>query len=79
MRRHNSFLLRCWDLGSEGEERIEIEHIQSGAKVLARSVVDATEWICAHGNAAAASDDQDSGATRPAGGYRDGGDQMPDT
>lgn len=56
MRRHNSFLLRCWDLGSEGEERIEIEHIQSGAKVLARSVADATEWICQHGSSQPESD-----------------------
>lgn len=47
MRRHSSFLLRCWELGSDGEERIEIEHIQSGTKVLARSVEAAVEWICA--------------------------------
>lgn len=48
MRRHSSFLVRCWELGSDGEERIEIEHIQSGTKVLARSVVAAVEWICTH-------------------------------
>lgn len=48
-RRHSSFLLRCWDLGSNDEERIEIEHIQSGSKVLVRSVADATAWICAQG------------------------------
>ena len=46
MRRHNSFLLRCWDIGSEGKERIEIEHIQSGTKTLAKSVMDAVTWIC---------------------------------
>lgn len=44
-RRHSSFLVRCWDLGSDDEERIEIEHIQSGTKKLARSVADAMEWI----------------------------------
>lgn len=44
-RRHSSFLVRCWNPGSDDEERIEIEHIQSGAKTLARSVADATEWI----------------------------------
>lgn len=48
-RRHVSFLLRCWNLGS-GEERIEIEHIQSGRRMLATSVAAATEWICAHGD-----------------------------
>lgn len=45
-RRHSSFLLRCWDLGST-DERIEIEHVQSGTKMLARSVAAAIEWICA--------------------------------
>ena len=25
MRRHSSFLVRCWELGSDGEERIEID------------------------------------------------------
>lgn len=49
-RRHTSFLLRCWDLGSDSE-RIEIEHVQSGTKVLAKSVGSAIEWICAHGDA----------------------------
>ena len=52
MRRHSSFLLRCWELGSGGEW-IEIEHIQSGTKVLARSVADAVEWICEQGDTAA--------------------------
>ncbi len=47
-RQHSSFLLRCWDLGSDGE-RIEIEHIQAGTKVLVRSVAAAVEWICAQG------------------------------
>lgn len=53
MRRHSSFLLRCWELGKGGEERIEIEHIQSGAKVLAKSVEAAVEWICARDGDAA--------------------------
>lgn len=57
MRRHSSFLLRCWELGSDGE-RIEIEHIQSGTKVLARSVGAAVEWICARDGDA--SDQQES-------------------
>lgn len=47
MRRHSSFLLRCWELGSQ-DERIEIKHVQSGTKTLARSVAAAVEWICAH-------------------------------
>ncbi len=47
MRRHSSFLLRCWDIGSDSE-RIEIEHIQSGRKTLATSIAAAVEWLCAH-------------------------------
>jgi hypothetical protein len=52
VRRHSSFLLRCWDLGRDGEERIEIEHIQSGTKAVARSVEAAVSWICEHGDEA---------------------------
>lgn len=44
-RRHTSFLVRCWDLGGDGE-RIEIEHVQTGAKVVTRSLDAALEWIC---------------------------------
>lgn len=44
-RRHSSFLLRCWDLGGDGE-RIEIEHVQTGTKVVTRTVGAAIEWIC---------------------------------
>ena len=44
-KRHQSFLLRCWRLG-ECEQRIEIEHIQSGQKRLARSVEEAVAWVC---------------------------------
>ncbi len=46
-RQHSSFLMRCWDLGSD-RERIQIEHIQSGTKLLVRSVADAVKWICAY-------------------------------
>jgi len=51
--RHTSFLLRCWSLGGDSE-RIEIVHVQSGTKVLTRSVGAAIEWICAHEDAATA-------------------------
>ncbi len=55
--RHTSFLLRCWDLGGDSE-RIEIEHVQSGTKTLAKSGGAAIEWICAHGNAASADESE---------------------
>ena len=45
-KRHQSFLVRCWQL-DRGGQRIEIEHIQSGEKHLARSTAEANEWICA--------------------------------
>lgn len=48
VRQHVSFLLRCWQL-DQGQQRIEIEHIQSGERRLAHSVADALEWIYAAG------------------------------
>lgn len=45
-KQHQSFVIRCWRL-DRGEERIEIEHIQSGEKRLAHSAAEANEWICA--------------------------------
>ncbi len=48
MRGQSSFLLPCWDLGGP-EERIEIEHIQSGTTWLARSLGAAAAWIGAYG------------------------------
>ena len=43
-KRHQSFVVRCWLL-DRGEQRFDIEHIQSGEKHLARSAVEAIEWI----------------------------------
>ncbi|HUG15263.1 MAG TPA: hypothetical protein VMM78_09615 [Thermomicrobiales bacterium] len=40
----HSFVVRCWHLGSR-DERIEIEHVQSGRKQLARSTAEALDWI----------------------------------
>ncbi len=45
-KQHQSFVIRCWRL-QRGEERIEIEHIQSGEKHLAHSTAEANGWICA--------------------------------
>jgi hypothetical protein len=41
-----SFLLRCWRLGA-GEERYEVEHIQSGERTVAASPAAAWAWIVA--------------------------------
>ncbi len=60
MRRHRSFLLRCWNLGSQ-DERIEIEHVQSGTKTLAHSVADAVAWICAHDHEGTTSQREEDG------------------
>lgn len=60
MRRPNTFLLRCWQLGSQ-EERIQIEHVQSGTTTLVRSLAAALEWICAHDDGAeSVGDDSDA-------------------
>jgi hypothetical protein len=42
-----SFLVRCWRLSAE-EERIKIEHIQSGDSTQVASLTDAVTWIEAH-------------------------------
>ena len=43
-RHYGSFLVRCWRL-SNGERRIEIEHIASGARARVSSIAAALEWI----------------------------------
>lgn len=50
-RLHSSYLLRCWQ--RDGElERIEVEHVQSGAQLLAGSIDEAVGWICTQAGAA---------------------------
>jgi hypothetical protein len=49
-RQHNSFLLRCWTL-RDGQERIEIEHIQSGERTRLSSLAAVMEWIGARSSA----------------------------
>ena len=44
VRRYCAFLVRCWRL-DDGERRIEIAHIQSGARTRATSVAAALAWI----------------------------------
>ena len=45
MRRpYSSFVLRCWRLGS-GQHRIEIEHVQSGARARVNTLPEAVDWI----------------------------------
>ena len=45
-KRYGSFLLRCWHLGDDAQ-RLEIEHIQSGARVRVASITAAVAWISA--------------------------------
>jgi hypothetical protein len=61
MRRHSSFLLRCWDSG--GRERVEVEHIQSGTKVLVSSLAEAADWIASQ--RACADEVQQAGSPAP--------------
>jgi len=42
-RQFNSFLIRWWR-GDENE-RLEIEHVQSGRKLLVSSIEDAAAWL----------------------------------
>jgi hypothetical protein len=48
-RRHISFLLRCWNLGGDSE-RVEIVHIQSGARTVVGSLEAAIVWLRADTN-----------------------------
>lgn len=43
-RQYTSFLIRCWRL-SEDEQRIKVEHIQSGEDIQVATLADATAWI----------------------------------
>jgi hypothetical protein len=52
-RQHSSFLLRCWTRNG-WVERIEAAHIQSGKKIVARSVAEAVDWVCASSSDASA-------------------------
>jgi hypothetical protein len=42
--RYNSFLLRCWHLEGD-EQRIKIEHMQSGQGTQVRTLAAALAWI----------------------------------
>lgn len=44
LRRYGSFLIRYWRLGN-GERRIEVEHIPSGARERVTSSTAAFDWI----------------------------------
>ncbi len=46
-RSYGSFLVRCWRLDGD-EQRIEVEHIQTGERRLATTVAEAIDWICSH-------------------------------
>ena len=43
-RRYTSFVVRCWRLEAAAR-RIEIEHVQSGARTRVASVADALAWM----------------------------------
>ena len=66
MKRQHSFLVR-YRLQTEAAERIEVEHIQSGEKVLLTSLAAATAWIKAR-----ATGRPDGAPDRAAGGDAEG-------
>jgi hypothetical protein len=43
-RHYDSFVLRCWRLGNE-QNRIEVQHLQTGASRRAVALSGALEWI----------------------------------
>jgi hypothetical protein len=46
-RQYSSFLIRCWHLG-EQEQRIKIEHVQSGDRTVVASLAAALAWLNIH-------------------------------
>jgi len=46
-RQYNSFLIRCWYL-NEHEQRIKIEHIQSGEGIMVATLAAALTWLDTH-------------------------------
>jgi hypothetical protein len=46
-RQYNSFLIRCWYL-DEHEQRIKIEHIQSGEGTVVATLAAALTWLRTH-------------------------------
>jgi hypothetical protein len=46
-RQYNSFLIRCWYL-DDHEQRIKIEHIQSGEGTVVATLAAALTWLNTH-------------------------------
>ncbi len=44
MKRYASFVLRCWRL-EDDQRRIEVEHVQTGARTRLRSMGAAVAWM----------------------------------
>jgi hypothetical protein len=49
--RHASFILRMWQ-GSVGDQRLEIEHVQTGSRARLSSLGVLPAWLASHANAA---------------------------
>jgi hypothetical protein len=44
MRRYDSFVVRCWGLGT-ADARIKVEHVQTGASARVASLAEALAWL----------------------------------
>jgi hypothetical protein len=64
-KRYASFLIRWWRLGGD-QQRVEIEHIQTGERTLFESLRAAFAWIAAGGAAPARTPDPAPDRTEPA-------------
>ena len=45
-----SFLVRCWQMGRD-QRRFEVEHIQSGERVVVGSLAALCDWVATHAEA----------------------------
>ena len=72
--RYSAFLVRHWSLAN-GQERVEVQHIATGARHRCASVAEATAWLQGQARAPAArAERQGSNATAPAQPSGDGGE-----
>lgn len=62
MRRYSSFIVRRWQL-PKAEERVEVEHMQSGRRATLASLAEAARWMEAVGAEEGGDETTDSTST----------------
>jgi hypothetical protein len=69
-RRYGSFVVRCWWL-ENGEQRIDVEHMQSGSRVRVNALKAALDWMVAQQGSRRPAPGTAPGAPAPSPGSRE--------